>query len=516
MFDDVILRARYDILEEIGHGGQGRIYRGIQKATGQVVAIKVLDSPTRSAGDWQRLAREARLCAALHHPHIIRLIDAHQADGVAWLTFEWIPGRNLAEVLREEGHLRPAEAVRLMGQVLDALAAAHSRGVVHRDIKPSNIMVTRTGARRNTKVLDFGVGTLAAGRQTIDIGPEGDGGAVVGTPRYAAPEQLRGEAPTVFSDVYAWALTFIECLTGARVISGSRLSHIIVQQLGPRPIELPPGLREHRIGPILSRALEKDVSRRTVSASSLLSMLDSLDTHEIDALAAHGSPPQATSTTEAESAEPTMSPEAMIAHGEGRIVTHAEVPQEPVAADDRAFLDQVRFLRQLTGAERDRLAGALYRRTLHAGQVLAEQGEQGFDAYLVREGELTLELPVYGRQTRLVTRMGPATLVGEVCLVEAAPRTLRICASTSTTVYVLDGRRFAELCDQNDPGAHKILRLIALTLCDRLRQTTVRLQQELRGEEPIDRAQVAAGLIGPVPGENSWRRLTRLFRRGVR
>ncbi len=501
---DPTLDARYSVEEEIGRGGYGAVYRARQRATGQYVAVKMVPEQPRHARAWERFGREARLCGALHHPHIVRLIDAHQGEATAWLVFEWVPGRDLAQVLAREGRLEPAAAVRLMGQVLDALAAAHALGIVHRDIKPANIMIARTGARQNAQVLDFGIGTLAEGRDTLEFARITGTGDALGTPAYAAPEQLRGEAATQRADIYAWALTFVECVTGERVISARTMPHVLLQQLGPQPIELPPSLRVHRLAPVLRRALHKDPSRRAVTAESLLRALDSLGPAEIAALAPQPKPP-----TDGVWSEATLAPPTGSRSGEGPGAS-AE-PWQPLTADDRAFLVRVPLMRRLTPTERDRIAEAMHRRALEADEVLVELGEDGVDAFIVRKGELTLELPLEGHEPRVVARMGPGTVVGEVCLVEPAPRTLRIRAAGPAEVLVIDGPRFGALCDADDPGVHKLMRFIALTLCDRLRQTTGRLQSALRGDAPSASADTVTGLVAPIATDRPWDRLKRLF-----
>ncbi|WP_437553521.1 protein kinase [Sorangium sp. So ce367] len=265
-----VLEGRYELLEELGKGGFGIVYRARQLATTQTVAIKVLDVQTWDAHPAEkrlaRFRREMQLCGQLHHPNIVRLIDFGQTvSGFPYAVFDFAPGKNLSEVLAEEGALAPRETRHLMLQVLDALACAHAQGVVHRDLKPSNIMVIPTGARRNALVLDFGIGAFIDGTYARITATN----EVLGTPSYAAPEQLRAFPPTPRSDLFAWGLVFIECLTGRQVLSGDSLLAAIAQQLGPEPIPIPAPIRAEPIGAILRRVLEKDVHARDVAASAL-------------------------------------------------------------------------------------------------------------------------------------------------------------------------------------------------------------------------------------------------------
>lgn len=280
--DDPALTERYTLDGVLGEGGFGTVYRATQKATGQAVAIKVIKAARNMGKRLARFARETRICAEMHHPHIVRLIDAHQSPTAAWSVFELVPGRDLAAVLVDEGRLTPAETIRLMGQVLDALAAAHTQGIAHRDIKPANVMVVGTGARRNAMVLDFGIGALIEERQELDLTRITATREPLGTPAYAAPEQLRGLPPTVRSDLYAWALTFLECLTGQRAITGNNVAHILVQQVGPKPVELPLEISDHPLGRLLGRALVKDPVARDVTAEGLLAELEAIDIDSLE------------------------------------------------------------------------------------------------------------------------------------------------------------------------------------------------------------------------------------------
>jgi len=152
-------QGRYELLEKVGAGGFGNVYKARQLTTGQTVAIKVLRIPeghSKQQADRlvARFQREMRLCGQLHHPNVVRLMDSGQADArLIYSVFEFVPGKDLARILAAERRLGPIEARHLMMQVLDALACAHAQGVVHRDLKPENIMVVPTGARRNATAL---------------------------------------------------------------------------------------------------------------------------------------------------------------------------------------------------------------------------------------------------------------------------------------------------------------------------------------------------------------------------
>ncbi|WP_437290446.1 TOMM system kinase/cyclase fusion protein [Sorangium sp. So ce406] len=279
------LQGHYEILSRIGAGGFGTVFQARQVATGQMVAVKVLKPGAREGAASKRVARfqrEMRLCARLHHTNIVGLVDSGRTDdGQIYLVFEFVPGKNLREVLREEGALDPQEARHLMLQVLDALAAAHAQGITHRDLKPSNIMIMPTGARRNALVLDFGIGAIA---EDVEAGGEvtltGDD-ELLGTPAYAAPEQLQGGVATPRADLFSWGLVFLECITGQPVFSGRRVAEVVSMQLDPAPIPVPAALLRHPVGRLLSRALTKKVEARQVTAEGLLRELEACDLSDL-------------------------------------------------------------------------------------------------------------------------------------------------------------------------------------------------------------------------------------------
>ncbi len=274
-----VFEDRYEIVSALDSGGFGEVYRARQRTTGQVVALKVIHSRLEhSAGPdnvyYARFLREMRVCARLNHPNIVPLVDSGQTpEGELYTVFAFVPGTDLGRVLYREGTLSLAETVHVMSQVLDALAAAHKEGVVHRDLKPANIMLTTSGARRNATVLDFGIGAFVDAEEQ-DPGRLTGTGEIIGTPRYAPPEQVQGEDPSPRSDLYAWGLVFVECLTGRPVMDGKTVQAVLVQQLDPTPVALPDVLRSHPAAGVLSQVLVKDVERRNVTAEGVLSQLE--------------------------------------------------------------------------------------------------------------------------------------------------------------------------------------------------------------------------------------------------
>ncbi|MFL5350743.1 MAG: TOMM system kinase/cyclase fusion protein [Hyalangium sp.] len=270
-----VFQERYEVVSKLGEGGFGQVYRARQRVTHHEVAIKVLRTlHTTNDTHIARFQREMQLCAQLYHPNIVRLIDSGKAEpDLLYTVFEYVPGRTLTEVLAAEGALPPWEAAQLMLQVLDALACAHNKGVIHRDLKPQNIMVTTTGVRRNALVLDFGLGTLPSENQE-DLAKITQTREVLGTPTYAAPEQLRGEPVTALADLYSWGLIFLECLTGRRAVDGATLQQIIFKQLGPEPISIPSWLENHRLGRLLRKVTNKNPELRDISDPNVMRELE--------------------------------------------------------------------------------------------------------------------------------------------------------------------------------------------------------------------------------------------------
>jgi TOMM system kinase/cyclase fusion protein len=271
--------GRYRIESQIDAGGFGDVFRAVQESTGQLVAVKVLrprhgkNAPSLER-QVARFQREMKVCAELHHAHIVRLIDSGETEaGVLFSVFEFVPGVTLADFLRERGGMTVRMTIELMSQVLDALICAHGKGIVHRDLKPQNIMVSTTGSRPQTTVLDFGISAFVEGALLDEYKSLTLTREILGTPAYAAPEQLRGATASVKSDLYAWGLIFAECLLGRRVFDSPTPLEMVHNQLSSDPVPLPAQLQAHWLGNILRWVLEKDVARRAGDALAVLERL---------------------------------------------------------------------------------------------------------------------------------------------------------------------------------------------------------------------------------------------------
>lgn len=269
------------MLELLGEGGFGSVYLARQESTRQLVALKIQrqDQAAReSSPSDERFEREAQLCAKLRHPHIVQLLDQGRIeDGRLFAVYQYVPGQTLREHLHERGPLPAPEAGELMAQVLDALVCAHAHGIVHRDLKPQNIMVSSPGAKPLVKVLDFGIGVLVPSARDQDYKSLTLTNETIGTPAYSAPEQLRGQPPTIKTDLYVWGLVFLECLTGSPAVDGASVAEIFHRQLSAAEIPLPPAIAGHPLGALLRRALKKDAAQRYASSQALWNDLQAIN-----------------------------------------------------------------------------------------------------------------------------------------------------------------------------------------------------------------------------------------------
>lgn len=262
----------YTLVAQLGMGSYGVVFLATDDKSQQSVAIKI----ARVDHDLRRIARfqrETILCRRLHHPCIVQMIDKGMSGSFVYGVFEYVPGITLKQLLQQSGALDAVEAGRLMMQVLDALACAHQMGIVHRDLKPENIMIATYGVVKHAKVLDFGISTLVPDFRDPHFKNITYADECLGTPTYSAPEQLRGEAPCIQSDLYAWGLIFLECLTGRPVFEGASTADIFYQKLVPQEIMLPKGVAGHPVAPLLRKALRKKRDERSPSAQELLQEL---------------------------------------------------------------------------------------------------------------------------------------------------------------------------------------------------------------------------------------------------
>ncbi len=263
----------YNILEKLGEGGMGVVWKARDTHLDRFVALKVL--PAEKLQDPERRRRftqEAKAASALNHPNIIHIYDITEADGVPFIAMEYVAGKTLDEIVGRKG-MRVPDALRYGIQIADALDKAHSAGIIHRDLKPSNIIVSPDGL---IKILDFGLAKLTEPAHA-DIGetrtimeekPKTEEGTVVGTVAYMSPEQAEGKEIDARSDIFSFGAVLYEMVTGRRAFHGdsklSTLSAILRDEPAPLPPDIPRELEK-----IIVRCLRKDPNRRYQHAVDL-------------------------------------------------------------------------------------------------------------------------------------------------------------------------------------------------------------------------------------------------------
>ena len=264
--------GEFEILELLGRGGMGAVYKGRQAALDRLVAIKVLPQHLASDASYvARFEREAKAAAAIEHPHIVQVYTVGEAGGVRYIAMQFVDGENLHDLLRRRGPLPPDRALELLKQVTSALAEAHSCGILHRDIKPSNILLDAKG---NAKVADFGL----AKHEGVDVSVTASG-AALGTPLYMPPEAAVGTPFDARSDLYSLGATFYHLLAGRPPFEGATPAQLIVKHFDAEPPPLagcapgtPPALCE-----TIHRLLAKAPAERYQTADDLLEAVRPLE-----------------------------------------------------------------------------------------------------------------------------------------------------------------------------------------------------------------------------------------------
>ena len=273
--------GHFTLLEKIGEGGMGVVYKARDTRLERVVAIKLLpESRAADAGRCARFIHEAKAASALNHPNIVTIHEVGEQDGLTFMVMEFVDGKPLNNLIPRKG-MRLTDALRVAAQVADALTAAHAASIVHRDLKPGNIMVDSQG---RVKVLDFGLAKLAApaiavaADEETRTAPLTEEGAIAGSVPYMSPEQAEGRPVDVRSDIFSFGAVLYEMLTGQRAFRGetraSTLAAVVEKE--PQPVsetgtEVPPELER-----LVARCLRKDVNRRSQHMSDVKLALEEL------------------------------------------------------------------------------------------------------------------------------------------------------------------------------------------------------------------------------------------------
>ena len=258
--------GNYKILEKLGEGGQGTVYKAVDSKLGRTLVIKVLPAElTAKEANLKRFEREARLASALDHPNICTIFDLNEINGIHFIAMQYIEGRNVRQLVNGRP-LSLESALSIALQTVDALAAAHARGIIHRDIKAGNVMVTPNG---QVKVLDFGLAKLldedAARTSGIHHTEITEVGVPYGTATYAAPEQARGDRVDSRADIFSTGVLLYEMLTGSWPFRGQTAVEVRQAVLNDEPPPLSkmrPGRIPVGLQAVLDKALAKDPRNR--------------------------------------------------------------------------------------------------------------------------------------------------------------------------------------------------------------------------------------------------------------
>jgi serine/threonine protein kinase/Flp pilus assembly protein TadD len=263
--------GRYQVIEELGHGGMGRVYKAFDSKIKEKVALKLIKPGVASDKETiERFSNEIRLARRIGHRNVCKMFDIGEAEGAHFITMEYVHGEDLKSMIQMSGSLSLGMLLSVGKQVCDGLAEAHSLGVVHRDLKPQNIMIDKNG---NAKIMDFGIA-----RSVKDKGITGPG-VMIGTPEYMSPEQVEAKEVDHRSDIYSLGVILYEMATSRVPFTGETALSIAMkhkEEIPKNPKQLNPHIPDDLSGVIL-KCLEKDKTKRYQSASDVHSELEKIE-----------------------------------------------------------------------------------------------------------------------------------------------------------------------------------------------------------------------------------------------
>jgi eukaryotic-like serine/threonine-protein kinase len=264
---DTMVDGRYRVVSRLGAGGMADVFLAEDQQLGRKVALKLLHRRFAEDPDFvERFRREAQAAAGLQHPNVVGIYDRGEYDGTYYIAMEYLPGRTLKQVIREEAPLDPIRAINIAIQILKAARFAHRRGIIHRDLKPHNVMIDDAG---DAKVTDFGIARAGASDMT-------ETGSIMGTAQYLSPEQAQGHSVNASSDLYSVGVVLYEMLTGRVPFDAEAAVTIALKHVSEAPV--PPSAINPAIPPELEQTvlwtLNKNPADRPVDADQLITVLE--------------------------------------------------------------------------------------------------------------------------------------------------------------------------------------------------------------------------------------------------
>jgi eukaryotic-like serine/threonine-protein kinase len=266
-----IFASRYQVIEQLGAGGMGRVYRVLDKKLDEEIALKLIKA--EAAGDRKTLDRfraELKTARQVVHQNVARVFDLNETDGMPFITMEYVRGENLRALIKKVGRLDASQAVPIAAQVCRGLAEAHRRGIIHRDLKPQNIMIDEEG---KAQIMDFGLARLARSVEHSEKGP------AEGTPAYVAPEQIENRTVDQRADLYSLGIVLYEMITGHPPFRASSAAGLVQKHLtqSPRnPRDVNPDIPSE-LARIIMKCLKKQPEKRYQNAAEMLVDLDRLE-----------------------------------------------------------------------------------------------------------------------------------------------------------------------------------------------------------------------------------------------